>query len=89
MKTKEAKQAEAVARNRAGFHQHRLTWLERQPGGELYEYIKKRYGKEDAEKRKEVADKVFKKVQEAAKVDSHGNPLEVVKKSIRIVSIKG
>jgi hypothetical protein len=76
MKTKEQKKKEATARNRMGFFQKRLNWLECQPGGERYDRMLKHYGKDEAEKLQESANICFKKAQVAAHVDSHGNPLE-------------
>jgi len=77
MKTKEQKSREAHERNRMGFFQKRLNWLECQPGGERYDRMLKNYGKVEAEKLQCLADKIFKKAQEQAAVDAHGNPINV------------
>lgn len=76
MKTKQAKQNEAIERNRQGFVNHRITWLECQEGGERYERMKKKYGQEEADKLRTSANKKFEAAAAAAHVDKHGNPLE-------------
>lgn len=75
-KTKEQKQQEALARNRAMYPDKLRDYLESQQGGVNYERILRDYGPGAASLNSRETKRVFKEWCEQNKIDMHGNILE-------------
>lgn len=81
MKTKEQKQKEALARNRAAMPQKIAEWCESQPGGKRYKAAMV-HGKDHAQKIASQAEIGLLRAAKEAQTDRHGNPLENLTKWI-------
>lgn len=75
MKSKEQKREEAMLRARNNLPKHRAHWIECQPGGGIYEPLK-RINPERAEIVRQQADLAFDRAAAHAGTDRHGNPLK-------------
>jgi hypothetical protein len=74
-KSKKQKQAEAIRRLRAQFHDNCDTYLKRQPGTKIYDDWVARFGTDYANKRATEARDSFHRYCKEAHVDTHGNEL--------------
>lgn len=74
-KTKKQKQADAIRRLRAQFHDNCDTYLKRQTGTKIYDDWVARFGTDYANKRVAEARDSFHRYCKEAHVDTHGNEL--------------
>lgn len=74
-KTKKQKQAEAIRRLRAQFHDNCDTYLKRQPNTLIYADWVTRFGTDYAKQRATEARATFHRYCKEAHVDTHGNEL--------------
>lgn len=74
-KSKEQKQQEALQRKRDMFDSKSIEQRRYQVGGDIYEHLVSKFGREEADNRKREVDTVFTKYLVEAQLDRHGNPV--------------
>lgn len=88
-KSKEQKQAEALARKRANYNLQLETMMKHRPGGKYYDIRLLEGGMERARRGEEQANATFGKYLKEAQLDAHGNPKVYNKPSKTTVGYNG